>query len=530
MKLQVKKIVGFWFHKVLIRDIKGYISSYVFFYIFISFFFCSVSIISLLANFINFSQEELLSGLGITSLGILLVTIAVAGFIVDIFKNRVRLLLITAVIIIVGYFLVFFEGVVQIIGVSIVILNDGIFLVNLLTIVTHETTILNRGRLIGYSFFLSFSFSSFLILITWRYLWAIIIIEIVIFILIFSLSKKYSYIETEERLKTEKKLTEIFTGSYHILGYFTSFCVLGFVLGNAFPENIEARITPFSFLIVFLVFVLIVGILLDNLGRKRSFAAGVIITASLILFEGLFISDFALYNSIFFGCAIAVIFILLFTFTADFSTERNAIKYRGRITSIFLIFLIVGFLIGLLQKYLLNLLYLSNIQYFFWLPAFIEGFSPFILIVLLVWILPLPEILSPKEADWAKSLRQLYIFNQNSVCLYPKFFTTNPQTNVPNEDLITGGLTGVLELLTEITNEHKHLRIIDKEGIKIYFAYGKYVICALLSTKFLPILFKKLDMFTKDFENTFEQELLNFRGNTYPFLNGSEKLLLKYFS
>jgi len=146
----------------------------------------------------------------------------------------------------------------------------------------------------------------------------------------------------------------------------------------------------------------------------------------------------------------------------------------------------------------------------------------------LVWILPLPEILTAKEADWKDSLRNLYVFN-NAVCLFAQKFTTESENdNLPNEDLITGGFSGILNLLCEITNEHKHLRIIDKEGAKIYFTYGKHVIVALVSTKNLPILSKKLEMFMKDFEKKYEKDLVNFKGKINIFKDASE-LILKYF-
>ena len=84
-------------------------------------------------------------------------------------------------------------------------------------------------------------------------------------------------------------------------------------------------------------------------------------------------------------------------------------------------------------------------------------------------------------------------------------------------------------MISEITNERKNLRIIDKQGIKIYFSYGKSIIVALIATKNLPILFKKLDIFTKAFEKKFEKELASFRGKINPFRDASQ-LILKYFN
>ncbi|MGV9173849.1 MAG: hypothetical protein ACOC35_14975, partial [Promethearchaeia archaeon] len=211
-------------------------------------------------------------------------------------------------------------------------------------------------------------------------------------------------------------------------------------------------------------------------------------------------------------------------------TERNTIKYRGRIPSLFLFFLFGGFFIGILTKYILNQVYLENQALLSWFPALINGINSFLLVVLLVWIMPLPEILSAKESDWAESLRNLYVFNKNSICLYTKnFLSDDYDLELPSEDLVTGGLTGILALISEITNEKKNLRIIDKDKVKIYFAYGKNVIVSLISTRYLPILFKKLEIFTKAFENEFEEELLNFTGRINVFKQKADSLVSKYF-
>ena len=144
--------------------------------------------------------------------------------------------------------------------------------------------------------------------------------------------------------------------------------------------------------------------------------------------------------------------------------------------------------------------------------------------------MPLPEILSAKESDWQNTLRNIYVFNKDSTCLYAKSFLSKDESlDLPSEDLITGGLAGILTLISEITNEKKHLRIIDKDKIKIYFSYGKSIIIALTSTHYLPILFKKMLIFSKAFERKFEFDLVHFSGQINAFLDGTEPLITRYF-
>jgi MFS family permease len=269
------------------------------------------------------------------------------------------------------------------------------------------------------------------------------------------------------------------------------------------------------------------GILLDNLGRKWTFSAGLLLISAIIIFSGVFANKL-IYNSIFFGIAIPIIFIVLFTFTGDFSTERNTIRYRARTICTFLLSFMLGLIAGVVVYYLFIKLHLDYPTFFFWIPPYLQGLSPFLLIVTLVWISPLPEILSYKEADWAQSLRHLYVFNKASICLFTKNFQPEFKSNIPSEDLIAGGFAGILSLISEITNESKNLNIIDKEGVKIYFSYGKSVITALISTKYLPVLFKKLDIFTRSFEKQFEYELAHFTGKINPFA-AANKLIDRYF-
>ncbi|MBY9002698.1 MAG: hypothetical protein KGD73_01880 [Candidatus Lokiarchaeota archaeon] len=341
------------------------------------------------------------------------------------------------------------------------------------------------------------------------------------------ISRNYSYKETKERLKSEKKFIEILMGSLHISGYMIALFALALVLGNSFPIEYGFNVITPIFIFFFMSSFLIIGVLLDNLGRKWTFAAGILFISSIILFSGDKTTE-GIFASIFFGVSVPISFMIIFTFAGDFSTERNTIRFRGRMVCSFLFIFIGGFVLGILFNFLLTQTHIKNPVFFYWIPSFLDGLSPFILIVILVWIIPLPEILTAREADWKNTLRNLYAFN-SAVCLFTQNFTSGSENvNLPNEDLITGGFSGILSLLSEITNEQKNLRIIDKEGVKIYFAYGKHVIIALVSTKNLPILSKKLELFTKAFEKKYEQELIHFKGKINPFETTTE-LITKYF-
>ena len=86
-----------------------------------------------------------------------------------------------------------------------------------------------------------------------------------------------------------------------------------------------------------------------------------------------------------------------------------------------------------------------------------------------------------------------------------------------DEDLVSSALTGVLSILSEITRSKKKLRRIEKDDNFLYFSYGKNHIATLISSMDLPVLTRKLDNFSKEFEDSFAEELKHFVGNMTPF-------------
>jgi len=491
-----------------------------FIFLFIGMEYAIVSLITLIPIVItSASNATFLISLGLS--------VVVSGFIVDRWHNRMQLLIVCAAFQLLGLYLMTAKGTpLELIGYAILAFWAGVFLIALLTVVTHESTILNRGRLYGYMFFFSFIVASIITWLTIGNPLAVAIIESVVLGILINIYGKYSYIETPQRLKSDLRFRDVI--KQNLLGYLTAFMVLGFILGNAFPVEMEVNIDPTAFVISCLLFFIISGVLLDNMGRKWSFTGMILIMSALIIFAGVFQE---VYSAIFLGIALSSLFITLFTFSGDFSTERNTLKYRGRIASMFLVIVIGGFIGGLLTRSALTEVHEVYPVLYFWIPDLINGINSMLLIVVLVWIMPLPELLSAKEADWSNTLRNLYIFNRDSICLFAKsFLSEDDAMDLPPEDLITGGLTGILTLVSEITSERKkNLRIIDKDRVKIYFSYGKNIIVALISTKFLPLLFKKMEIFTKAYEKRFETELTNFRGKINIFLNKSDTLVARYF-
>jgi MFS family permease len=516
--------VKFLFNKIFIRDID--LSRSGFFFFVLGFIHILFNLENLVLYFLGIESQEgsfILSCLGVC---VLLVTFGIGGLIIDFAKRRMKFIAFASLLIPFGYvFLLFPILICNIIGIILIIFLSGLILIDILTIFTHETTILNRGRLLSYILLVSFIPAHLLAFLTSFFLIIAVGVNSLFIIIAFWVQKNYSYVETEERLQSEKRFMEILA-SHSIIGYLFAFLTLGFVLGNAYTYNGDIYSEPFNLIVILMLSIVISGLLLDNRGRKWTFTASILVISIIIIFSDI-LRGFL--SGIFIAVSVPFMFIVLFTLIGDFSTERNTLKYRGRITSIFILSSILGFLLGAFMNYMFVQLYLTNSD-LWWIPDFVEGINALFLIIILVWIMPLREVLSSKEADWATSLLDFYVFNKNSVCLYAKRFSTEERDDELSEDLITGGLTGILSLVSEITNEKKHLRIIDKAEIKLYFSYGNHIIVALTARKYLPILFKKSEQFIKRFEKTYHDELSQFYGETSQFSEGIENLINRYFS
>jgi MFS family permease len=225
----------------------------------------------------------------------------------------------------------------------------------------------------------------------------------------------------------------------------------------------------------------------------------------------------------------------IITISGDFSTERGNLKYRARINGLFMALMFLGTIIGFFFSRWINGLYtlypeLNNI-----IPDFPNLLDSFILVILLVWMMAMKEFLISKEKNWSSAMINLYVFSAYGVGLYYHNFEEIPQGEEKekkremDEDLISGALTGVVAIISEITQSKKQLRKIDKEGYHLLFSFGKYHVVCLISNLDLPVLLKKLDEFSKDFEIKFGKDLKNFVGNVSPF-DSTKFLIDKYFN
>jgi hypothetical protein len=145
------------------------------------------------------------------------------------------------------------------------------------------------------------------------------------------------------------------------------------------------------------------------------------------------------------------------------------------------------------------------------------------LIALAFWRLP-----SFSELDWHSRMLSLYVITRDHgiCCLYYPFQEEKTDQMAPQ--LVSGGVTGILSLVKEMTSSKEHLKEIDHEDIKILFEYGHYTTTALLAEDDLQIFHYKLRKFVDQFEERYSESFADWTGSISEF-ETAEELVVRIF-
>ncbi|GAB4330831.1 MAG: hypothetical protein Kow0069_38440 [Promethearchaeota archaeon] len=128
---------------------------------------------------------------------------------------------------------------------------------------------------------------------------------------------------------------------------------------------------------------------------------------------------------------------------------------------------------------------------------------------------PLPD---PEELLWRRSLRHLFVYVTDSgIGLVDYSFV---EEEAAAADLVTGGLTGVSALISEVTRRDGSLTAIRQEDATILFRRGRHVTVALIAGRELKTLHEKLARFVDEFEEFFADLLVGFTGDVAAFAPG----------
>lgn len=473
----------------------------------------------------------------------------ISGLIIDKIKNKTKFYLVNLLLCIIALFLTNFPfPVIEFISFLIIFITIPQIIIVCFSTLVHETNILNRGRLTAIILICSYLISLLgLTFIIYEELFIFFcIIQAFLLIIIFWYSRNYEYIETEDRLESDKKYFQIILEK-HFFRYAVGLAFLSGLLGGLcyttlnYFKTYEINIITFSIISFF--YIIAAGWFFDNVGRKNTLVIGILIVSFFYISHGSFYLPSVEYVfgipikfhiSIHYAFTFLPLILAIIIISGDFSTERGNLKYRARINGIFISLMSFGIAIGYLLYRLIFNLYNTIPEFETLVPNLPNLLNAFVIVIILVWMMVGKDILISKEREWAKTIKNLFVVSKSGVCLYNHRFeskkTINDESKTPeyDEDLISGALSGIITIISEITQSKQKLRKIDKEGNYLLFSYGKFHTAALITSMDLPVLFKKLDDFSREFEHEFSKELKSFQGNVRNFLQ-TKLLVKKYF-
>ncbi|MGY5876473.1 MAG: hypothetical protein RTU30_12065 [Candidatus Thorarchaeota archaeon] len=105
------------------------------------------------------------------------------------------------------------------------------------------------------------------------------------------------------------------------------------------------------------------------------------------------------------------------------------------------------------------------------------------------------------ELDWAEQLVGLFVIGEGGILMYHHRFL---EVSDVDENLAAAGLSGVQDLLREITSAEGGFNIVSIGEYEILFSHGGHVSSALVSKTSYQILLGKIEDFTEKFELLFQ--------------------------
>ena len=312
-----------WFNKVFIRDLNlpKNTSIYLFF---------SLLSITLIAE--AFLYKYTISTGGVVLVGvevyILLIVLAVSflisGLVIDIIKNRTKYFNITLFVCIVGLLISAFPDILYYLGLLIILITVPQLIITWFTIFVHETNILNRGRIAAYLLISCFSISFVsIIFIFYESLYVYFsILEFAVFSIVLWCSRKYTYLETIERLKSDKHYLKIIFEK-HFFRYASSFIILSILLGNILATY-GFEVDLYIYGIATFPYLLAAGCALDNFGRKISIVLGILLLSFFLISYRSFVGSQYIFGlprktflSIHYGFSILPLLLAIFTISGS---------------------------------------------------------------------------------------------------------------------------------------------------------------------------------------------------------------------
>ncbi|MBD3405213.1 MAG: hypothetical protein GF411_03640 [Candidatus Lokiarchaeota archaeon] len=157
-------------------------------------------------------------------------------------------------------------------------------------------------------------------------------------------------------------------------------------------------------------------------------------------------------------------------------------------------------------------------------PAYLPLVLIFALFTATIVVLQLKETLpSKEELEWKRKLEHILVLTKGGIPLYSERMSpTQPSKESPDEMLIGGALTGITELIKEISQRAGKLKVIQQEGYCIILEEGREVIVAVMALEELGTIRAKTQDFLEDFQRFFGELINDWSGDPKVFSPAKE--------
>jgi hypothetical protein len=457
-------------------------------------------------------------------------TLLIGGSIVDLFLRVKHLLEILTFISIGPILLLIFVNNIIVSTIASILLGmiTLICTITFFTNILSRTSLLNRARVFTFVFFL---FGLFLVpiaivitsTVVTQYTWVVLLGLVFIGYLFVKRMPQDPFVGAT---KSFEHVFSIFKvegiGSTFLILLLTAF-TLGFYTSDVFTGSI-ATIDFVIIAVVGLISIPAIAAILDNVGRKPL----AYLTLGALGFLSIFFDfpeiDFFQFTAVRVGVYVfSILFLLIYsgTIAGDLASRDT----RGRIMSIMLLGVIGGAILGVISQ----LVILGDKEVFDQSTTIIiSDILTFLIFITVILFSGVKETFESDTPDWRKFLDRFYIITKSGIGLYNIDFT-QPENNLKSDDLVSGGLSGIQQMLKEISHSNQEIQVLDHGDTTFLFNNGIYSNAILIVKKDLRVYREKLRDFHEHFELLNRTTLQRFYGDMKRII-GLGVLQKRYFS
>jgi MFS family permease len=317
-----------------------------------------------------------------------------------------------------------------------------------------------------------------------------------------------SYISPKHLLK-EKTLIPAYIAALFQGFFFTSvyYSIIDFIESRMPIPNLRVLliIGLFGFLAIAAV---PMGIIVDRFGRKFAVLIGVYLMGISLILVGLIqLTILTIYTVILPILAIGVLngVFLAFLFFIELAPEFGRRSFGALVFGWFGI----GMTLGLIVSDVIKPLIQDSPQLF---PVILL-FAYFTFTLVLIQLKePLP---SRAERKWYEKVHTLLVISEGGLTLFEHRFVK--ESDGVDLDLTSGALTGISQLIPEITRRNTKVKIVKQENFSVMLEYTPMLTLALLTEEDLPVLRNKMQQFLAEFEAFFANLIENWNGDQIIF-------------